>query len=178
MQPQQETLLNEFELLLDKTKQKRTLSNQNYNSNYYHDVFIPLLQLGQYHEDKTILRIIKHFNWDKPNIIRCNTNEYDIMINNIKFEVKTDIKAVETSNIFIEFIQKNKPSGIITTKSEYYVFVIPYKIPLYLMIEVLEIEFLITTQQYQRISQPSVYNNFTGGYIFDIQTIIKGSILI
>ena len=87
-------------------------------------------------------------------------------------------KAVQTSNLFIEFICNAKPSGIITTNANYYIFVIPYSTPTYVLIDVLELEFLISTEQFERIFQPNIFNNYTGGYIFQMETIIKNGILI
>jgi len=41
----------------------------------------------------------------------------------IKYEVKTDKQMYKTGNICIEFICNNKPSGIMITEAEYYIFV-------------------------------------------------------
>lgn len=38
----------------------------------------------------------------------------------LKVEHKADRKARETGNVFIEFSQKGRPSGIAVTKSDYY----------------------------------------------------------
>ena len=49
---------------------------------------------------------------------------------------------------------------------------------MYILIDVLELEFLITTEQFERIFQPNIFNNFTGAYIFKMETIIKNGIFI
>jgi hypothetical protein len=41
-----------------------------------------------------------------------------------KLEVKTDIKAAQTGNVFVEYASRGKPSGISTTEAEWYVFVL------------------------------------------------------
>ena len=164
--------------LINNTESKRTLSGQHYNKNYFNNTFKPLLELGQYFEKLALERIIKYYNYSNPKLKYNNDNRYDIKINNVKYEVKTDVKAITSNNIFIEFIQNNKPSGITTSKAHFYIIVIPYKIPLFIMIEKLELEFLIVSSQFKFILQPTFKNKFTGGYIFDIQTIIKNSILI
>ncbi len=41
-------------------------------------------------------------------------------------EVKTDLMWCETGNIFIEYQCRNKPSGIETTLSEDYIFILPF----------------------------------------------------
>ena len=124
--------------------------------------------------------MIKYYNYDEGIKVYSNdTNKYDVMLNNISYEIKTDIRAATTNNIFIEFIQNGKLSGISITEADNYIIVIPYdKLPLFILIDVLELQFLIQTMQYKNIIQPNKYNNFTSGYIFDVQTIIKNSKLI
>lgn len=39
-----------------------------------------------------------------------------------KIEVKYDLKALKTGNVFVEYESRNKPSGIATTQSDYYCF--------------------------------------------------------
>tara|TARA_R100000734_G_C3307964_1_gene98573 strand:- start:344 stop:718 length:375 start_codon:yes stop_codon:yes gene_type:complete len=46
------------------------------------------------------------------------------LLTNKKIEVKTDYKALETGNIFIEYYSRNKLSGIATTEAEFWVFVL------------------------------------------------------
>ena len=40
----------------------------------------------------------------------------------IKYEVKTDELSLKTNNLFIEFESYKKPSGVIISKSHYYIF--------------------------------------------------------
>jgi hypothetical protein len=42
-----------------------------------------------------------------------------------KFEVKTDFHSHKTGNIAIEYKSRGKPSGISTTESDFYVYIIP-----------------------------------------------------
>jgi len=44
------------------------------------------------------------------------------IFNNKKIEVKNDLQAIKTGNIFIEYESRNKKSGISTTQSDYYCF--------------------------------------------------------
>jgi len=46
---------------------------------------------------------------------------------NIKIEVKTDFKTHETGNIFIEYEDRNKPSGLSITKADWWAIAIPNK---------------------------------------------------
>lgn len=47
-----------------------------------------------------------------------------LFTNGGKIEVKYDRKAHETGNLFVEVISRDKPSGISTTKANYWIFVI------------------------------------------------------
>lgn len=44
------------------------------------------------------------------------------ILNDKTIEVKFDLKALETNNVYVEYENRNKPSGISTTLSEYYCF--------------------------------------------------------
>lgn len=68
----------------------------NYNSDFKYD-----LQVGQLGEQKLAE-----------------------ILNDSKIEVKTDLKAHQTGNVFIEYSSRNKPSGISTSEAEYYAFII------------------------------------------------------
>ena len=46
------------------------------------------------------------------------------MLTNKKIEVKRDLIAKKTGNIFIEYESRGKPSGLSTTQSDFYCFVI------------------------------------------------------
>jgi hypothetical protein len=45
-------------------------------------------------------------------------------LQNRKIEVKTDFKASETGNVYIEYKSRGKPSGVSTSESEWYAFVL------------------------------------------------------
>ena len=98
------------------------------------------------------------------------------MSNGLKYEVKADIKAVLTNNIFIEYLQFNIPSGIDRTESDYYIIIIP--LSEYILIKTNIIKKLINNKQYKFIIKPNKTNNFTAGYIFEKHLIICNGILI
>ena len=53
----------------------------------------------------------------------CNNNRYDFKDSSgVKYEVKCEPSSISTNNYFIEFFAYNKPSGISTTKADYYIF--------------------------------------------------------
>jgi hypothetical protein len=44
------------------------------------------------------------------------------ILNDKTIEIKYDLKALETNNVYVEYQSRNKPSGISTTNSDYYCF--------------------------------------------------------
>ncbi len=68
----------------------------NYNSDFKYD--LKLGQLGEKHLGK--------------------------ILNGTKIEVKTDYIAGHTGNIFVEYNSRGKDSGIITTQSEWYAYIL------------------------------------------------------
>ena len=44
------------------------------------------------------------------------------ILENKTVEVKYDLQALDTKNVYVEYSSRNKPSGISTTKSDYYCF--------------------------------------------------------
>jgi hypothetical protein len=51
-------------------------------------------------------------------------NELASIIQGKKIEVKTDLQAHETGNVYVEYESRGKPSGIAISQSDYYCFVI------------------------------------------------------
>jgi hypothetical protein len=66
----------------------------------------------------------------------CSSFEYDLRIgqlgekhlsdilSNKKIEVKTDFRALETCNVFVEYESRGVKSGISTSHADYYCFII------------------------------------------------------
>lgn len=46
------------------------------------------------------------------------------VLSNKKIEVKTDLRAYKTGNVYVEYFSRGKPSGISTSESDYYCFVL------------------------------------------------------
>ena len=76
-----------------------------------------------------------------------NDYKYDILFDdNLKVEVKSDRLAYKTNNICIEYMYKNKPSGITKTEASIYIYFIIkpdntyslYKIPVDILKEFIE----------------------------------------
>ena len=156
MEPQQQ-----FNKLLENSIEKRKLKGQTYDKNYFNNNFIPLLAIGNYYEKLALKRLLSHYNYkEKPKIILNNDSRYDIKLNKRTFEVKADIKAVQTGNIFIEYMNNNKLSGISITEAKYYLIIIPHEVEIYILIKVRKLKTLIENDQYFKQFLPNKYNNF------------------
>ena len=144
---------------------------------YFTNEFVPKLNIGLIYEDKALQKILNYYG---SNIKLLRTNDdfkFDFVLSNgLKFEVKADIKASITNNIFIEYIQFNISSGIDKTEANYYIIIIPLNE--YILIKTEIIKNLIDEKLYKFIIQPTKNNNFTAGYIFEKQLIIDNGILI
>ena len=46
------------------------------------------------------------------------------ILENSKIEVKTDLQASKTGNVFVEYESRNKPSGLATSQADFWCFVI------------------------------------------------------
>lgn len=166
------------------------LNNKN---NYYNDVFLKKLSIGELYEDLAQKQIIKYYE-NKNKVVEvlniCCNNKYDFeLTNRDKYEVKADIMALKTNNIFVEFIQFNKPSNIEVTKAKYYIFIVPFYTNinydnndnnnhLFMRIKTKRIKQLINNKKYDRIINPTDNNNNTGGYLFKLDVIKENSRII
>jgi len=54
-----------------------------------------------------------------------NNDEYDLLSNKYKYEIKTDSNYIKYKSVFLEYESNEKPSGINTSKSDFYIFVCP-----------------------------------------------------
>ena len=48
--------------------------------------------------------------------------ELGCILDSKKIEVKHDLQALQTNNVYVEYYSRGKPSGISITKSDYYCF--------------------------------------------------------
>ena len=55
---------------------------------------------------------------------RLGEKALDSILSNQKIEVKTDLLASKTGNVFVEYESRSKPSGISTTEADWWAFVI------------------------------------------------------
>lgn len=83
--------------------------------------------MSDFHEQLTVANKYEHWlgaKFDK-NVTYNNNNEYDIKLSCGKtIEVKHDYQT-DTGNIAIEWFCRNKPSGISTSNSDYYIYIFP-----------------------------------------------------
>jgi hypothetical protein len=94
------------------------------------------LKFGKEYE----LKFVDYMKMKNYEIMQGEIIQYDIICydneETIKYEVKTDRMTYKTGNICIEFACSNKPSGITTSESDYYIYYVIenndydlYKIP-------------------------------------------------
>jgi hypothetical protein len=139
---------------------------------YFKKVFLIKLATYQIWENVAIERIVSYL--DGKYYLKHTNNDYryDFELSSGKrYEVKFDAKASETGNVYVEFLQFNKNSGIRTTQADFYIIIIPRKVTLFLLVSVTDIEQLIKSEMYKRIIQPNSTNYYTAGYIFDVELI-------
>ncbi len=55
-------------------------------------------------------------------IAQLKEKELGELLDNASVEVKHDLKALETKNVFVEYSSRQKPSGISTSEADYYCF--------------------------------------------------------
>ena len=125
---------------------------------------------GQFFESLAIDRMLK----TNSELTLINTNndyKYDFKLsNNLKYEVKYSGDA--TKYIFVEFYSWGKASGITTTESDYYIFVLPEDKYL-----------LITTPKLRELCEYSHWakryeDRFKKGFLFLFNTLITNGIFI
>jgi hypothetical protein len=89
-------------------------TKSDYNGNFKND-----LKIGVQFERKITPLLELLFNSKIKE--SCDNSNYDILLeNDIKIEVKNDKRFEKTGNVFIEWFNYGKPSGISITKADYY----------------------------------------------------------
>ena len=129
-------------------------------------LFHRMLEIGQAFELLAIEQIIKYYK-KKYNLLNtCNDNRYDFMLtNNKKYEVKADLMASKTGNLFIENIQFGKPSGIDVTTADYYIIIYQK--------DNTNVFLKIKTKQIRKLIKKGIYRRYhidknKSGYIFNL----------
>ena len=102
-----------------------------------------------------------------------NDNKYDfITSDDIKYEVKYDNYSNKSGNFFIEFFAYNKPSGISTSESNFYI--ITDGINYYLIDTQILLKLCVTFGTTTKTTK----DKLTYGYIIPINIIISNSVSI
>lgn len=107
-------------------------------------------------------------------------NSMPVMFQESKIEVKTDYRATETGNFFVEYQQKNiynnewKDSGIKVSTADYWAFVIPQNYAVYIISRKGLTELLRDNwETYKHRSQPimTVETNSTMGILVPVRDL-------
>jgi hypothetical protein len=117
-------------------------------SDYFN--FQKCLKIGQVFEKKAQQKIMNYYKKKYHVVHENDTYEYDFMLSNDKYyEVKYCSLNNGYNTIFLEAVAFKKPSGINTTKANYYIFVINCQDGLlYIKIKVKNLFKIITKEFY------------------------------
>ena len=157
-------------------------------SQFYRD-----LQIAQFTEKMVTDKLIQFFEKHSYKILSCEFNNdfrYDVIFriksNNtgknaitktLKIEIKEDFMCAETGNVIVEFECRGKPSGISTTQSHLYIYVIhmPNGTLSYRMLKTASLKKMIIDKKYFRIVYGGGDGNSTN-YLFKLETFLKESV--
>jgi hypothetical protein len=111
----------------------------------------------------------------------CSDFRYDLEVGQIaekelasvlaneKIEVKRDMMAAKTGNIFIEYSSRGKPSGIATTQAKYYCFAID---ELYIFVPTNKLKDLVRPYLFTNRDVVGGDNDTSKGILFPLNKLI------
>ncbi|PIY10223.1 MAG: hypothetical protein COZ18_06480 [Flexibacter sp. CG_4_10_14_3_um_filter_32_15] len=116
---------------------------------------------------KSLLK--KKYKVSDDDIVSSTTKEFDIKIKslNLTFEVKNDLMAEKTGNIAIEFESRGKPSGVSTTKADYWVY--KFSNMFYIIERTVLVNELVNKGNYSRIVNGGDYGSNTMMYLVKVE---------
>lgn len=111
--------------------------------------FIDDLKFGNKYEQDCCVKL------KNPRIMHGRFKDYDIIDEDgVKYEVKSDRWTFKTGNVCIEFECNRKPSGITSSKSDFYFYYVVFPEPLpptLYKIPTIDIRTMIENKQYDKI---------------------------
>jgi hypothetical protein len=131
--------------------------------------FKKCLKIGQIFEKKAQLKLVEYYK-NKYFVVNENDNyEYDFMLSNGKYyEVKYCSLSNGSNTIFLETVAFKKPSGINTTKANFYIFVINRQVGLlFVKIKVKNLLRIIKKSLFSRYFK----DNKKAGYVIQIDIL-------
>ena len=105
--------------------------------------------------------------------IEGNHKEYDIIIPEVDetIEVKRDLRAKETGNVYIEYESRNKLSGIETTTADWWFIYYEMDLSKCVCIRTEELKSLISEINPRKV--PGGDKNTSWGYLIKLKDIVK-----
>jgi hypothetical protein len=94
------------------------------------------------------------------------------MLANQKIEVKNDLKAIKTGNIFVEYESRGKPSGIARSEAEHYCFVIE---DIKIFIPTAKLKELVEPLKGTKADRRGGDNNTSKGVLIKLTSLIPSS---
>lgn len=82
------------------------------------------LEDGHRAEEEVLTKLAAYFHVKKEDIKRYDNKDFDLKISSLRlsFEVKNDLMAAQTGNIAIEYESRGKPSGLASSKADFWVY--------------------------------------------------------
>ncbi len=144
-----------------------------------YDIFKILLNEAKKTEEEAINKICNLYN--VRTILRQDETNYKYIKYDFKtddnktYEVKDDRRAANTKNVFIEYMQYGRPSGINITDADHHIFKIASN---FYLIDTNTIKELIKDKAIKNISFKNSDNLTTKGYLLPLKTLADNSIII
>ena len=126
------------------------------------------LAIGQVYEEKAIERVCNASHHKYSLVCRNNDNRFDFELSNgKKYEVKADLMAVKTGNIYVEVMSFHKPAGLPVTQAHFYI--IMYHTSTGSIFTPLQENYIQVSERKYRYSS----DEYKGGYLVPIEVIVE-----
>jgi hypothetical protein len=144
-----------------------------------YNIFKILLNEAKKTEEEAINKICNLYN--VRTIIRQDETNYKFIKYDFKtddnktYEVKHDKRAVNTNNVFIEYMQYGSPSGIDITEADHHIFKIGSN---FYLIDTLILKQLIQDESIKKVSFKNIDGLTTKGYLLPLNIFKNNSIVL
>jgi len=118
--------------------------------------------------------LFEWYNWKTLKI--CDNNQYDLLVQKkekkLKIEIKEDFTCQKTGNVGLEFFCRDKPSGVSTSQSDYYLYKIHTRgIVRYFLISKKTLIKMIRDERYYRIVSGGDEGSNSWNFLFKFNVI-------
>lgn len=134
------------------------------------------LKIAKVTEEEVADILVKKYNAKISDFNDTNSHDITGTIGNktFTFEVKEDFQCGDTGNIAVEYSCRGKPSGIETTKAQYYIYKVHLKDKqVYVISSVDKLRKAIADNQYFRVVNGGDYKSNSLCYLFKYKNFIN-----